>query len=91
MRTQDHALKHPELERTLRNTVAAFLEQYSADPCATAQAATWLVDVLADIEQDAAQRRRAAVRMMRAEGWTLAAIAAELGTTRARVDQIAKQ
>lgn len=91
MRTEDHAVRHPELEQTLRGTVARFLEQYDRDPCATAQAATWMIDLLADMEADVAERRRAAVRRMRGEGWTFAQIAAELGTTRARVHQIATQ
>jgi len=91
MRTHDHTTRNPQLETALRETVDRYLAQFEGDPCATAQAATWIVDLLADIEQSTAERRRAAIRRMRAEGWTLAQIAAEMGMSRARVDQIAKQ
>lgn len=91
MRTHDHTTRNPQLETALRETVTRFLAQFENDPCATAQAATWIIDLLTDLEESTAERRRAAVRRMRAEGWTLAQIGAEMGMSRSRVDQIAKQ
>lgn len=91
MRTEDHAERNPQLAAALESAVSAYLGQFENDPPTLAAAATWIIDLLADIEQSAAERRRAAVRRMRVEGWTLQQIAAELGTSRARVHRIAEQ
>ena len=91
MRTNTHHLQNPKLAETVAATFAKFLSQFEDDPLATAQAVGWLLDMTDETLEAARDARRAAIRRLRRDGWTLAEISAETGLTRARVHAIAER
>lgn len=91
MRSNSHHLQNPKMAETVAATFAKFLGQFDGDPLATAQAVGWLLDMTDEALEPARVARVAAIRRLRADGWTLAEIATETGLTRARVHAIAER
>lgn len=89
-KTPPREIRNPKLMQTA-NDMSLDWVRSQPDPESVALAAGWLLAELSELVDKISIERVAAVRALRAEGWSLAEIGFSLGLSRARIDQIAKQ
>ena len=89
MRSEDHQLRNPELQAQFREMVTVWVDSMT-DPMSTAQAVSWLVDMVETEMEPLMQKRVAAIRRLWMDGHSLREIADQVGLSRARVHQIAR-
>lgn len=91
MRNDSHTVTAPTLRDAFHRELAAALDSHKHDPAELAALVSWIVDMTETELEPALQLRTAAIRRLRAEGFTLAELAELTGLSRARIDQIAKR
>jgi DNA-directed RNA polymerase specialized sigma24 family protein len=91
MTTAHRTIQNQRLAESTAQRWEAWLMKHQKDPVATAWACAYAMDELTMLVERVANRRTEAIRQLQAEGWSLAEIGAELGMSRARVDQIGKR
>jgi DNA-directed RNA polymerase specialized sigma24 family protein len=91
MRTTPHTVTDETARATIRAALADALDTVSDEPERTICLAAWILETVEEDLEPIRTARAAAVRQLRAEGFTLAELAELSGLSRARIDQIAKR